>query len=148
MNHSPNHNNRPLMASVILDVQREKNMRIILCFLLALVAAPAWAEWVKVAATDTSTFYIDPASIRKDGNLRKVWQINDLNQRHKDGEMSRRVRMEFDCKQERSRSIAISTHSDPMAGGVTLSSGDGSGEWSAIPPDSISGTVLKRVCAK
>lgn len=123
-------------------------MRIILCFLLALVAAPAWAEWVRLAGSDTAILYIDPDSIRKDGNFRKVWEIADLKQRHKDGVMSLRTRSEYDCKEERSRFLAISHHSEPMAGGETLSSGDGVGPWTAIPPDSLAETSLKRVCAK
>lgn len=123
-------------------------MRIILCFILSLVAAPAWAEWVKVSASDTSSFYIDPASIRKAGNLRKVWQIADLEQRDTvDGEMSRRTRAEYDCKEERFRSLAFSYHSEPMAGGETLRSKDGVGTWSAIPPGSVAANILKIVCA-
>lgn len=123
-------------------------MRIILCFLLALVAAPAWAEWVQVVANDRTIFYIDPASIRKDGNLRKVWGIADLKQRDKDGTMSRRSRSEYDCKEERRRTLALSTHSEPMAGGLTLMSFEQASEWSAIPPDTVAETILKRVCAK
>lgn len=123
-------------------------MRIILCFFLYLVAAPAWAEWVKVAASDTSTFYIDPASIRKNGNLRKVWGITDLKQRDSvDGEMSRRSRGEYDCKEERYRILAFSFHSEPMARGETLRSKDDVGTWHAIPPDSVSADILKIVCA-
>lgn len=123
-------------------------MRTILCFLLALVATPAWAEWVKVSVSDTSIFYIDPASIRKDGNLRKVWRITDLKQRHKDGEMSIRGLDEYDCKEERLRFLALSSHSETMAGGETLWSKNYSdGEWQAIPPGSTVARVLKIVCA-
>ena len=123
-------------------------MRIILCFLLSLAAAPAWAEWVEVAATDASTFYINSASIRKNGNFRKVWVIQDLKQRDENGVRSRRVLDEIDCKEERRRFLAISSHSEPMAGGETLSSKDGVSEWNAIPPDSTAETMLQRVCAK
>ena len=54
--------------------------RLVLCLLLSLVAAPAWAEWVQVSETDHAFYYIDPATIRKDGNLRKFWTIADLKQ--------------------------------------------------------------------
>lgn len=126
-------------------------MRIILCFLLTLVAAPAWAEWVKVGVANDGrfTFYIDPDSIRKDGNLRKVWEIQDRRQRDKDGVMSWRARSEYDCKEEQTRILALSKHSEPMAGGETLWSRHGdAGEWSDIPPGSIVESALKRVCAK
>jgi len=122
-------------------------MRLVLCLLLALAAAPAWAEWVKVSETDDSVFYIDPATIRKDGNLRRVWTINDLKQRQKDGEMSRRFLNEYDCKEERSRILSISEHSDPMAGGKTLVS-ESKPIWSHVPPGTPSQTMMRIVCAK
>lgn len=123
-------------------------MRIIWCFLLALVAAPAWAEWVKLGENDEMILYIDPGSIRKNGNLRKVWDIKDLKQRDEGGEMSTRTRNEYDCKEERRRTLSFSAHSEPMAGGETLSSKNYSdGEWRAIPPGSVSARILKIVCA-
>ena len=123
-------------------------MRLVLCLLLTLAALPAWAQWLKASETDTSTFYIDPATIRKDGDLRKVWTINDLKQRHKDGEMSRRSLHEYDCKEERYRTLSISEHSDPMAGGRTISSDNGSGKWNYIAPGTPAQTILRIVCAK
>jgi hypothetical protein len=124
-------------------------MRIILCFVLALVAAPTWAEWVEVSETDSVVFYIDPATIRKDGNLRKVWLIQDMKQRHKDGEMSRRARYEFDCKEERVRIVALSGHSESIARGETLWSFDQTADdWSAIPPGTAHEAILELVCAK
>jgi hypothetical protein len=44
-----------------------------LCTLIFLMlAGSAWAEWVMYSNNDTNTFYYDPATIRKDGNLRRV----------------------------------------------------------------------------
>ena len=39
---------------------------------LLLVTGSAWAEWVLVAEGNTANLYIDPSTIRKDGNLVKV----------------------------------------------------------------------------
>ena len=111
-------------------------MRLVLCLLLTLSTSLAWAEWVKVSVTDEHTTYIDPATIRKDGNLRKVWTIQDRKQRDKDGEMSRRTLIEYDCKEERYRVRSGTTHSDPMARGNTLYTRSGEpGEWNDIPPE-------------
>ena len=66
-------------------------MRAVLCFLSALLAAPAAAELVKVAETGTMVVYIDDATIRKDRQLRWVWGVLDYLQRRDDGLMSRRV---------------------------------------------------------
>lgn len=113
---------------------------------LLLVTSSAWAGWVQVTQTDSSDFYIDPETIRRDGNLVRVWQIAELKQRDKDGELSRRSRMEYDCKQERRRSLSLSTHSEPMAGGKTLESFTPDGSWREIPPDSAGSDILKIVC--
>ena len=125
-------------------------MKKLLITLLAslLVTGSAWAEWVLISGDDTVDHYIDPATIRKDGNLVRVWEINDLKQRHKDGELSRRFRSEYDCKQERSKTLSISEHSGPMASGTTLISGIPNSSWRDIPPGSIGEAVLKIVCAK
>ena len=117
---------------------------------LMLVTGSAWAEWISVGSSDTVATYIDPATIRKDGNLRKVWTIQDLKQRSPRGDMSRRARNEYDCKSERYRVLALSTHSEPMTSGNTLTNYDleNSAAWLQIPPGSPSEIVLKIVCAK
>lgn len=124
--------------------------KLLTTLLVSLVlSGSAWAEWVKVANNDFADYYIDPATIRKDGNLRKVWQIQNLKQRDKEGgRLSSRSRWEFDCKQERSRPLSFSTHSEAMASGTTLMSHSASDQWDDIPPESISEAVLKIVCAK
>lgn len=81
-------------------------MRIILCFLITLVAAPALAGWERVAENDDVTYYIDPATIQKDGDSRKVWKILDLKQKGKNDEMLRKALVEYDCKEERSRTLS------------------------------------------
>ena len=123
-------------------------MRLVLCLLLTLAAAPAWAEWVKVSENVRSVYYIDPATIRRDGNLRRVWEIEDLKERGKGGEMSRRSLNEYDCKEERSRILSISAHSDPMAGGKTLLDYSEPGKWGYHPPETSGQEVMQFVCAK
>jgi hypothetical protein len=122
-------------------------MRIILC-LLAFVTSPAWAEWVKVRETKDATFYIDPATIRKDGNLRKIWEVKDFRERDTGGEMSVRFLSEYDCREERYRVLALSSHTEPMAKGHTVISGDDPSPWVTIPLDTLGKATLKRVCAK
>lgn len=123
-------------------------MRLILTLLLTLAAAPAWADWVKVSETDEVTFYIDPATIRKDGNLRRVWEIQDLKKPDKEGVMSRRGLLEYDCKDERDRVLSFSAHSDPMAGGKLLFSLNEPGKWDYIPPETLRRTTMRIACAK
>lgn len=120
-------------------------MRILLC-LLAFVAAPAWAEWVKVGENTALTAYLDPATIRKNGNFRKVWLVLDMKAREKNGLMSRKSLVEYDCNDERSRTLSLSAHSESMAGGNVLYSQDGVREWSYIAPDTFAMVFLRFVC--
>ena len=123
-------------------------MRVVLCFLIALVAAPAWAEWVQMSDSDDLVAYIDPATIHKDGNLRRVWTVQDLKQKGKNGEMSRRALLEYDCKEERSRTLSYSLHSEPMSGGQLLLTNDYYSRWTAIVSGTDGAVPLKFVCAR
>lgn len=124
-------------------------MRIVLCFLLVLVAAPAWAEWVKVAVTDSYVKYIQIPVSGKDGNLRKVWGIVDLKVRDSKGVMSMRGLDEFDCKKRRSRLLQISLHSEGMARGRAIDSQNLQNQpWDDIAPETTEELILKFVCAK
>ena len=107
---------------------------------LLLVTSSAWAEWVKVSSGQ----YIDPDSIRKDGDLRRVWELRNYEPERR----SARARMEYDCKQERKRILSISTHSEPMAGGMIVSQYGEDSIWRDIPPDTVAELLLKIVCAK
>lgn len=125
-------------------------MKKLLLTLLAslLLTGTAWAEWVRFGSDNDTNFYIDPATIRKDGDIRRVWELQNHKLRAEDGILSARFRSEYDCKQERYRILSFSTHSGPMASGATLESRIGSGQWRDIPPDSNSKDVLEKVCAK
>lgn len=123
-------------------------MRGILCFFLVLVAVPAWAEWVKVSENKDATFYIDPATIRKDGNLRRVREMQDLKTRDNDGEMSLQSLEEYDCKAKRNRTLAFATFSDPKGRGKMLYSTNSSDKWNSIPPSTPALVILNRVCAR
>jgi hypothetical protein len=123
-------------------------MQIVLCLLLALVAAPAWAEWVEMDKNDEATFYIDPATIKKTGNFRKVRELQDLKKRQEDGDISRQALKEYDCKEKRSRLLSFSFHSEPMAGGKVLLSTTMNDRWRSIETESAVETLLKHVCAK
>jgi hypothetical protein len=122
-------------------------MRVLLC-LLAFVSAPAWAEWVRVDGTNIANHYIDPTTIKKDGNLRRVWDLQDLKQRDEDGKMSIRTLVEYDCKEDRLRPLSFSTHSERMGGGNVLFTVDIDGKWAYIAPETVAATKLKVVCAK
>jgi hypothetical protein len=123
-------------------------VKTLLLVLTLLVTGSAWAEWVMYSTTATDTFYYDPATIRKDGNIRRVWQLENWGKRGTGGEISRRYRTEYDCKQERYKLLGFSIHSEPMAGGTVLLTGGEDYRWEAIAPDTVAAIALNIVCAK
>lgn len=50
----------------------------IVMLLLVVVSGSAGAAWVKIDGTDDETTYADPATIRKAGNMVKMWSRFDF----------------------------------------------------------------------
>ena len=131
-------------------MKKSFNRKSLLLPLLLLATGSAWAGWEEVGESSTeTTFYIDRATIRKDGNLRRMWEVLDLKQRGKDGGISFRTKNEYDCKGERYRILASSSHAEPMAGGKTIFSfGEDPSGWRDIPPRTPSEAKLRIACAQ
>ena len=125
-------------------------------FVLALVLSPtAQAEWVKVAETGETTYYVDPATLRKHGDLRQVWEIQDYAVPRPGGSRSRHALFEFDCGAERWRVLAITDHAEPMAAGKVVGTWKGESAWNYvaartgtnIPASATNRTIFRYVCS-
>ena len=123
-------------------------MRFVLAALLMLTVAPVWAKWVQVTETSSVVYYVDPASIRKEGDVRRIWALEERKKPGQGGEMSRKNQMEFDCKSQTSRIRFVSTYSAPMGSGQAIFSGRGTDKPHPVEPDSIEGRLLKRACSQ
>ena len=77
---------------------------------LMMLAGSAWAEWVIYQKSEKVTQYYDPATILKDGNMRQVWQLQNLSRSLQNGTTSLRMLREYDCKKARWRNLAIYAH--------------------------------------
>jgi hypothetical protein len=121
----------------------------VMMLLLAAMSSSAMAEWVLVGeGTNGTNFYIDPKTIKKDGNLRRAWLVTDLPTADDRGIHSRLALQEFDCKGERRRTLSLSVHSGPMAGGNVIRNQDSQGNWQYIAPGTTGEAMLKLVCSK
>ncbi len=123
-------------------------LRPALGFLLLACAVPAAAEWTRVYENKEAVSYVDPPTIRKEGELRRVWRLQDLKQAGPKGERSIRALMQVDCKEERQRIVAFTFHSGPMATGKQLVHHDASGGWDFVAPNTGADAVLRFVCDK
>lgn len=116
--------------------------------LLIFISAPVWAAWEEVVTgVSGDVAYIDPATIKKDGNIRRVWGLTDLANPTSEGILSRRYLREIDCKNERTRILTISGHSKAMGDGVTLGINAEVQSWNYIAPETVMSFIQKRVCS-
>lgn len=114
------------------------------CVLLATFKRATWVKYGEGQITGTS-HYCDPGSITKRGDLRRVWEIQDLEQPHKEGELSRRFLWEYDCKAEQAHILSGTSHSGHMAGGDRLASAAVT-EWRDVPSGTIVAAMLEIDC--
>ena len=120
--------------------------KVFIC-LMAISATSAMAEWVEVASSDSVTRYVDFKTIRKQGNIRKVWELWDFKKRLKSGELSMTLRTEFDCKEETDRPLQMNGYSQKMSRGNVLKTVAFNGdEWNSRPPATLGAVTLDAVC--
>lgn len=123
--------------------------QLILLCALTLIAAPALAaNWEKVSESDTAAYFIDPATLQKNGVLRRVVQVQDLKQRDKDGELSRRALVEYDCRANENRTLSLSMHADAMGEGKKLDAYTDPSSPRKVAPGTPGEAILKLVCAR
>jgi hypothetical protein len=124
----------------------------IFMMLLAVVSSSAAAEWITAVITENITTYADPATIRRAGDMVKMWHLYDYKTvRAPDGikpYMSIRVQAEYDCKEVRARLLSGFFHSGNMAGGEIVYIGSDPGTWTPIPPNTIMETLWKIACGR
>jgi len=123
----------------------------ILAILLAVASSSAAAEWVEVDSDETLTFYINPTTIRRDGNLVRMWELLEYKtarMRDKVKYMSSKAESEYDCKAEQLRTLSLSLHSGNMAGGGAVYSTDDPDNWRPVPRGGGIEVLWKIACGK
>jgi hypothetical protein len=116
-----------------------------------LIANPVWAEWSLItssADSDPATHFIDFETLRKEGNLRKVWQLVNLPPNDKDGWSSVRLRIEFDCKKETMKTTTFAVFPEHFANGKATFTSENPTAIRDVAPETVSWTILKEVCKR
>jgi len=127
--------------------------RLFLITFLLLSNGTAYAEWAKVSESDEAgtAVYVDPATIRRDSNLVKMWQFYDYKTVQTVGGnrfLTAKEQWEFDCVEERGRVVARKEFSGNMGSGTMVSTNSQVGNWVPIMPGSIGHTVWGVACGK
>ena len=97
-------------------------LHVVLSALFLLVATSVRAEWVKVTESQGAVVYVDPATLKKSGDVRRVWILTDLQSSRGDNVVSIRTLEDFNCKQRRRRITSQVSYAGPMATGKVLHS--------------------------
>jgi hypothetical protein len=117
-----------------------------LAFFLFLIALPASAGWEKYAETDEAVFYNYPPSIRANGDYVKILEVIDLKRRSSDGAMSIGSHNEYDCRNNRHRTLSSASFSRPMTEGKVIYQNLSSREWSYPERGTIGFDALRAAC--
>jgi hypothetical protein len=123
--------------------------KLILMMILTVVSSSAVAGWIRLDRNVNQTLYVDSASIRKVGNRVKMWNLYDLNNINSDiGKPFNSIKMhdEYDCKEEKSRTLAIYTYAENMGGGAAINAVETPGKWKDVVPDSVIVILWKYAC--
>ena len=125
-------------------------MKPYLISLLMLISNSVWADWELVGNTQgDEAYYIDMTTLRIDDSLRRVWTLTNLKKKGSQGEMSVRVLREIDCKNERTRSLAMTGFTGAMSDGEMLPTYRGDNDpWDYIAPRTVAHAIYLRACRK
>jgi hypothetical protein len=120
----------------------------LLAFMLLLGAVHAWAGWTPVSGSEKTYDYIDLDTLRVDGSMRRVMTLSDRTEPDRDGDMSYRIFLEYDCGKQKYRSLHSMFFSGAMASGRNTGKTDRASEWRSVVDGTISAAVMKTVCSR
>ena len=115
---------------------------------LASLPGLALSDWVAVDENYLAVVYIDPDKIRASSVFPQAWHLIDLRQRAKTGAMSRLALMEYDCQDQRRRTLAFASKAEPMGEGKTLFTSSVATPWKAVAADTVEHKVMLMLCGK
>jgi hypothetical protein len=88
---------------------------------LLFVSGSAFAEWQFVIESSAENkFFIDPTTIRKDGNMRTAWEKVEKKNPDENGMRSYRLKFKIDCKKELFYVLAVTSFAEPNLMGKML----------------------------
>ena len=129
----------------------------LLTTVLFLSSVPAYAEWVAVEKDyllpGLQTLYVDPDSIRREGNLVTIWQLIDFKWMQGSARgparfLSTKTHKQFDCEEKRLRLLAFTEYSRNMETGISADGLVDTGNWILVEPESMNQALWEVVCGK
>ena len=126
--------------------------QLLMGLMMLVTAVSASAEWTAAGDSDRFIQYVDRATIRRNGNFVKMWDLADFKTVQTvagDSYLSQKIQSEYDCKEKKSQYLAFTWFDGQMGNGkVVVSNGDVRGEWRPIAPGSSGEALWKIACGK
>ena len=120
---------------------------------LVLSSGHAYAEWTAIGSSESLggyTVYVDPGTIRRNGDLVKVWALTDYTTRQTVADrsfLSSKAQNEFDCAEERQRELAVTWFSGNMGNGNGVWTNIDETMWRPLAPGSVGQGMWDFACA-
>lgn len=118
--------------------------------LLALACNLAHADWVKVASTETSVFYLDTSMSKKVAGTLMIWVLREHNSPRMAPQgryRSSKDQLEIDCKGRRARLIYTSDHPDLRGEGKQVHFQHGPMSWNDVAQNPVFSRILNIACS-
>ena len=125
--------------------------RLLMGLMLLVTAGAASAEWTDVGDNERLIQYVDRATIRRNGNFVKMWDLLDYKTVKTSAGvsyLSGKTQQEFDCQEERGRILAFTWFDGLMGSGNVVYSNSDTQQWDPIQPGSSGETLWKIACGK
>lgn len=131
-------------------MQRLLPMAAWVALLLALAPIDSRADWIRVATSAQSVFYLDSVKSPRVGNNVMVWVLRDHTKIQLGPDMlvrSSKDQIEIDCAGQRVRRVYSSDHLRPMGQGPMVHSEHGPMSWNSATPNSTMRRIVDIACA-
>jgi Surface-adhesin protein E len=119
------------------------------CVLVSCKPEPV-AEWVVFESMPDATIYIDPSTVRRDGDRAEMWALIDYKQAlpDKTGKqvLSDKIHYQYDCKGKTLSIVDTSAHAGPMASGEIINVNPDPPEGTPVPPGTTAENMWKHAC--
>lgn len=136
--------NKPIISGLLTTGTRW----LTLCLLV--LCAPAHARWENVGLYTAGIYYVDTASVVREGETRKVLSLLDYRNTQTSNEgkkyLSIRTQLHIDCRTESVRTLHLALFAGPMASGALVESGGMLHEWMPAPPNTPMHQIMHKVC--
>jgi hypothetical protein len=112
----------------------------------AQAAAQVDSRWRLVGQSASVRLYYDPSTLVREGDIRKVRELQDLDAPDPDGVRSRVYLNEYDCRNQMHRLGQMQSYAGPMLSGERRFDVREMGYWRRIPGGSVFAQVYQQVC--